>query len=367
VTAASDRRLHPPVSPGSAGFAAAVLARDAHRCVACGARGGELSVHHLLHPRLWTVPGWEGGDFPDNGVTLCSVHHAMAVETRIMLEELRRRAGIAAVLVPPSLGGEERYDHWGNAILPNGTRLRGELFEDDDCQRALAAGGALGLFTHFVKQFRIPHLPWSEGVGPDDLLLGTAESFAGREVVVLEKLDGENCSMYRDHIHARSLGEMHHPSQSRVKAFHASVAHEIPERWRVVLENLSAEHTFGYRDLESLFPVTSIWNERNVCLSFDETAEYAALLGLPTAPVLYRGAWDERAVRGCYVGTLGAHRQEGYVVRLADAFPYAAARRSVAKFVSAEFRDALAAALGVHWASKPVVWNRRRPDSPWAA
>ena len=37
----------------------------------------------------------------------------------------------------------------------------------------------------------------------------------------------------------------------------------------------------------------SVWNELNVCLSWDETEEWAQRLGLVTVPVLYRGIWDE--------------------------------------------------------------------------
>jgi len=44
-----------------------------------------------------------------------------------------------------------------------------------------------------VKYPRTPHLPWSEGASEDDIQLINAEMFEGKNVVVTEKLDGENC------------------------------------------------------------------------------------------------------------------------------------------------------------------------------
>jgi len=45
---------------------------------------------------------------------------------------------------------------------------------------------------------------------PDNRLIG-------REVVVTEKMDGENTTMYCDNIHARSIDGRHHPSRDWVK------------------------------------------------------------------------------------------------------------------------------------------------------
>ena len=55
------------------------------------------------------------------------------------------------------------------------------------------------------KYPRTPHLPWSPGLSSDDTRLGQARQFAGREVVVTEKLDGENTTLDRRGLHARSL------------------------------------------------------------------------------------------------------------------------------------------------------------------
>jgi hypothetical protein len=100
-------------------------------------------------------------------------------------------------------------------------------------------------------------------------------------------------------------------------------------------ENLYARPSIEYRHLSSYFLLFSVWNEQNVCLSWAETAEWAALLDLQTVPVLYQGVWDEAIIRNLYTSTLQGDEMEGYVVRLADSFTYAAFRRSMAKYVRA--------------------------------
>jgi hypothetical protein len=81
-------------------------------------------------------------------------------------------------------------------------------------------------------------------------------------------------------------------------------------------------------------PGLLIWDNRNVCLSFDDTVEWFALFDLPMVEVLYRGPWDEKIVRALHdPRDDGTH--EGYVVRLAREFPYGEFSRSVGKYVRA--------------------------------
>jgi hypothetical protein len=149
----------------------------------------------------------------------------------------------------------------------------------------------------YFKYPRTPHLPWSPGATSDDVYLVDVSTFEGHEVVVTLKMDGENTTMYRDHIHARSLDSGHHPSRAWVKGLHGTIAHLIPDAWRLCGENLFAEHSIHYSDLPSYFMLFSIWNEANNCLSWDETIEWAALLELEIVPILYRGRWDEKMIR----------------------------------------------------------------------
>jgi hypothetical protein len=166
-------------------------------------------------------------------------------------------------------------------------------------------------------------------------------------------MDGENTTMYRDGIHARSTEWRGHPSRNWVSALHASIQWEIPEGWRVCGENLYAKHSIHYQGLPSYFMVFSVWNEHNVCLSWSETKEWAALLGLEVAPVLYEGVWNEATIRGLYQPRWFGNEMEGYVVRLASEFSYGQFRWAVAKYVRESHVQ-----TSPHWMwGQPVVPN----------
>lgn len=203
--------------------------------------------------------------------------------------------------------------------------------------------------TQKVKYPRTFHLPWSEGATSDDKTLSSVAHFVGKEVVVTEKMDGENTSLYRDGIHARSLDSASHESQSFVRALQAKIGWQIPEDYRLCGENLLAKHTIHYTDLASYFYLFSVW-DRDLCLSWDDTQTWAKLLGLSFVPVLWRGIWDEKAIRSCFTDRAD---QEGYVVRLAGSFWYSDFAQSVAKFV----RKGHVLSGESHWKSRAIVPN----------
>lgn len=308
-------------------FRRLVFERDRGRCVICGAPG--VDAHHIMERRLYP----DGGYYLDNGATLCADCHIRAEMTLLSCDEIRAAAGITRIVLPPHLYRDERYDKWGDIILPNGTRLRGDLFYDGSVQKILGEGGVLGLFTERVRYPRTYHLPWSPGITGADRVLPDVSLFEGKRVIVTVKMDGEQTTMYNDYIHARSLEWTGHPSRSWVANLHGRVGWKIPHGWRVCGENLYAKHSIHYHHLPSYFLLFSIWNERNVCLAWDETVEWAALLDLPVVPVLFDGLWDEARIRSLYSPTYGGDEMEGYVVRLADSFSYGAFRHSVAKYV----------------------------------
>jgi len=204
------------------------------------------------------------------------------------------------------------------------------------------------------------HVPWSPGRSADDEVLTSFSHFIGKDVVVSEKLDGECTSMYRDHIHARSIDSKHHPSRTMVKVEHARIQHEIPENWRICGENIYAKHSIHYTGLTSYFYVFAIFDHDNVCLSWDDTIEYATLFGQQTVPILYRGAWNEEKVKACYTGrSVFDAEQEGYIVRTTAAFPHSSFSSHVAKFVRADH-----VTTGPDWLSQPVVRNLLKNCDP---
>lgn len=185
-----------------------------------------------------------------------------------------------------------------------------------------------------VKYPRTFHLPWSPGATDDDKILDDVAHFEGKIVVVTEKLDGENCTIGRNYSHARSTDSANHPSRDWVKQFAAGFQFDIPDGWRLCGENLFAKHSIGYDALPSYFMLFSIWDNTNTCLSWDDTVEYAAMLGVHHVPVLYKGPWDEEKIRKIFDGNSSVGgTAEGYVVRNAGSFPYSAFGRNIAKYV----------------------------------
>ncbi|MGO0061177.1 RNA ligase family protein [Brevibacillus fluminis] len=204
-----------------------------------------------------------------------------------------------------------------------------------------------------TKYPRTFHLPWSRSRTDDDKILRTVSHFEGKEVVVTEKLDGENTTLYRNGLHARSLDSKDHASRHWVKMLHGTISFLIPEGWRICGENVYAMHSIYYAKLTSYFYVFSIWDENNVCLSWDEIVEWAALLGLETAPVLYKGVWREETVKQCYTKrSVFGGEQEGYVVRIAERFHNDEFKTSAAKFVRKNHVQ-----TDQHWLAKPVEPN----------
>lgn len=331
-----------------------VFARDGYRCVVCGEPA--IDAHHIVERKLWP----DGGYYMDNGASVCEVHHLQAESTEISCDDLRQLCGIDRARLPDQFCADDVVDKWGNPILPNGQRLRGELFDDESVQKILAP--VMHLFTSRVKYPRTYHLPWSPGATADDRTIkDPTDMFWGHEVVVTEKMDGECTTMYRDYLHARGIDYAPHRSRDYVKALHGRIAADIPDGWRICGENLFAVHSIAYEALPACFLVFSIWDAHNECLPWSETVFWSKLLGLHVVPVLYQGPWDEgpvRALDGVGKSQLGGDR-EGYVVRLANDFHYRMFRRSVAKYVRKGHVQ-----TDDHWKNQAVVPNKLREIAP---
>lgn len=305
-------------------FRNAVFDRDGHVCVFCGEPA--VDAHHILERRLWN----DGGYYISNGASVCEKHHIECEKTLISVDKVRDAAGINRVLVPPHMYPDYEYDKWGNTIMANGLRTRGELFFDESVQKILSE--VMGEFTNRVKYSRTYHVPWSPGMMDDDRMIPSMDVFKGQEVVVTEKLDGENTTMYCDGIHARSVDGRHHSSRNWVKNFWSTFSHDIPKDWRVCGENMYATHSIHYDSLKTYFYGFSVWNEKNQALSWDDTLEWFKLLNIEPVPVLYRGIYDEKKIRSLYSKS-DWYSKEGYIVRLASSFDYRGFKNSVAKFV----------------------------------
>ena len=325
-------------------FRESTFLRDKHSCVICGKKAQD--AHHIMERRLFNDSGY----YLDNGSSLCGECHLKAESTEISCKDIRTACGIDKAILPEHLYSDNEYDKWGNIILPNGQRVKGELFHDGSVQKII--NPVLHMFTDYVKYPRTYHLPFSASKTNDDRTLEDCSQFEGKEIIILEKMDGENTSIYGNYVHARALDNDSHPSRDWVKNYAAKIGWELPRGWRLCGENVFAKHAIHYYNLRSYFYLFSIWDDKNFCLSWDETLEYADMLELIVVPTLWRGIWNENiALEIAY--HLDTETEEGFVVRTTDGFEYGAFRKSTAKYVREDHVDST-----VHnWKMQAVIKN----------
>lgn len=206
------------------------------------------------------------------------------------------------------------------------------------------------MHSNLYKYPSTPHLPFSQGLQRDDTRITTLNNLIGQEVVVTEKMDGENTTLYSHHIHARSLDSRHHISRDWVKSFWNSIRLDIPANFRICGENLYARHSVAYTTLPSYFMGFSVWDDTR-CLSWDDTIEFLELLNIQPVPVIYRGEFDLDLLEKI-ASDFDVENKEGFVVRVAHSFDYNEFSTHVAKWVRRGHVQ-----TGQHWMHQQVLPN----------
>jgi len=209
-----------------------------------------------------------------------------------------------------------------------------------------------------ISRYKYPrtmHLPWSPGWTKDDRVLKSTNHFLGQEVVVTEKMDGENTTLGRDYTHARSTSSGNHISRHWLKQFHSTFGYNLPDYLRICGENLYAQHSIAYENLPSYFLAFSVW-ERELCWHWDDTVDYVEKLGLSMVPILWRGIWDEKKIVKI-TEQLDLSKQEGVVVRRVNAFSVEDFSLHLAKWVRSDH-----VTTDEHWLNKPVIPNKLRDE-----
>jgi ATP-dependent RNA circularization protein (DNA/RNA ligase family) len=206
--------------------------------------------------------------------------------------------------------------------------------------------------SNLIKYPRTLHFPFSEGATSDDKILNNTDHFIGKEIIITEKMDGENTTIYNDNYHARSLSSKHQSYHSWLLSFIPIFQKEIPDNWRICGEYLYAKHSIAYNNLPTYFMVFSVWDENNNCLSWSDTKEFCDMLNLQTVPVLYKGIYDEELIKRIAKETV-SRGGEGIVVRLKDSFNYDEFSTSIAKFVRKNHVQ-----TSEHWTSQKIIKNQ---------
>jgi len=297
-------------------FRESTFKRDSNKCVVCGCIA--IDVHHIIDRKQFT----DGGYYLNNGVSLCEKHHIEAENGILSCETLRIKASITNIILPDGFDEDLSYDKWGEVIMENNK----------------------------MKYPRTRHVEWSEGATSDDKITYDLSYFIGKEIVITEKMDGENSTLMNDSCFARSLDSNNHPSRNWLKGLWGNIRYDIPQNWRICGENLYAQHSLHYDNLPSYFMVFNIWNDRNYALSWDDTVEWCKLLDLKTVTVLYRGIFDLDFIKKF---TINPEFQEGYVIRLAESFSYKDFGKSVVKWVRKNHVNP----NSKHWVTQKMIKN----------
>lgn len=201
------------------------------------------------------------------------------------------------------------------------------------------------------KYGRTFHLPISPGATSDDKVMTTLDGLMVGDLIVTEKMDGENTTIHPGGSHARSPDSRYHPSRDWLKAFAAGISPQLVDGERIVGENLYARHSVGYEELPSYF-LGFAWIIDGEVLSWDATLARFEELGVVTVPTLYRGPYRDGLFEDI-AASLDRTKQEGFVARVANAFPEAEMPVRMGKYVRADHvQDE------EHWMKAELIPNR---------
>jgi ATP-dependent RNA circularization protein (DNA/RNA ligase family) len=190
------------------------------------------------------------------------------------------------------------------------------------------------------KYGRTYHLNWSPGATSDDKISDSIESLIENEIVITEKLDGENTGMTNDGVYARSHADFTTSAWTReVRQLHdVKVRGNLSEGVFLFGEGMEAIHSIEYKKLKSYFYIFGV-RDNNIWIPWESVEEYSYLLDIPTVPVLFKGVINSEVELKDIVdklvsepSELGGER-EGIVVRNAGLFHNDDFKENVMKWV----------------------------------
>lgn len=219
-----------------------------------------------------------------------------------------------------------------------------------------------------IKYKRTWHLPFCENIGDDgDHTLSedeVEEHFIGKLLIMTEKMDGENTTLYNDGIHARSISSPSTEWRTYLQGRHAAIKHLIPHDARICGENMYAKHSIFYEDLEDYFYVFNVFQKGPAPLVYNwwDVVDVATELGFPTVPFISEiylpkeKTYDDFK-KEClskfeeYKKTLN-RECEGFVLRNAFSFEEKDFKKNVTKFVRKNHVQ-----TSEHWTKERIVKN----------
>lgn len=217
------------------------------------------------------------------------------------------------------------------------------------------------MINPIMKYPRTYHHPLSPGKSSDDKVnFNVDRDFQGREVVVLEKMDGENTNVYRHYFHARSLDTPTTSWRTLVARRQSAIGGFLEPNECLLCENVWARHSIAYEALRSDLYAFRV-RTGNHMLSWDNTVERINELNemvmdwempnytIALPKVLYRGPYHPDLVHRI---EFNPHMSEGWVMSNAHAFPVSMFSSNVVKFVREGHVQ-----TDEHWAHQEIVYN----------
>lgn len=206
----------------------------------------------------------------------------------------------------------------------------------------------------YYKYPRTPHMPYSHSKTDDDKTLESDSHFYDMDaVIVTEKMDGENTSVYNNgKCHARSIDSRHETYHSILLNQIQTWCHILPEGFRVCGEYLYVKHAIHYMDLQSYFYGFSVWNGPK-CLDWNNTIKILNELEVTPVPILYMGLYDREKIEDIFMKA-EQDGKEGIVIRNAAGFHIHDFGKNVAKCVRKNHVQ-----TNVHWTKVPPIENNR--------
>lgn len=201
------------------------------------------------------------------------------------------------------------------------------------------------------KYGRTFHLPISPGATSDDKIMSLLDGLMVDDLVVTEKMDGENTTIHAGGSHARSPDSRYHPSRDWLKAFAAGISPRLAQNERIVGENLDARHSVAYDALPS-YSLGFAWIVGDDVQSWERTLARFGELGIQPVPTLYRGPYRPTLFDDL-AQALDLTRQEGFVVCIAGSFQERDIPIRVGKYVRAGHVQS-----ETHWMKAELVANR---------
>lgn len=140
------------------------------------------------------------------------------------------------------------------------------------------------------KYNRTYHFHFSPGATNDDRIADSMSNLIGQEIVITEKLDGENTGMTDGGVYARSHAAYTTSPWSReVRNLHKLVVEdELGDDVYLFGENMEGIHSIEYTNLTSYFYIFGM-RDNNIWVPWEKVEEYAYLFDIPTVPVLFKG------------------------------------------------------------------------------